>query len=115
MPRNANDSSTEPYRRKDVVFTATTPEPTFGVAFNEALGGVHGVTVSEVVNDTREPIPRHDPGHVNADKDGNVYYPNIDPLEEMVNMMSATRSYEANLQAVNNTKEMALKTIEILK
>ena len=52
---------------------------------------------------------------MNADKDGNVYYPNIDPLEEMVNMMSATRSYEANLQAVNNTKEMALKTIEILK
>ncbi len=108
-------AGTDPYRRKDVVFTATAPEPTFGVTLGEAMGGVYGVKVSEVVTDATEPIRRHEPGHPHADQDGYVTYPNIDPLEEMVNMMSATRSYEANLQAVNNIKEMARQTLEIIK
>ena len=102
----------EPYRRKDVVFTSTNPEISFGSAFDDA---VQGVKISEVVTDKSDPIPRFDPGHKHADKDGNVLYPNINVMEEMVNVLSATRSYEANLQAVNKAKEMQQRTLEILR
>jgi flagellar basal-body rod protein FlgC len=115
---NANTTApagTEPYRRKDVVFTATPPQPSFGGTLNQAMGAVQGVEVSGVVEDKSEPIRRYEPGHPYADKDGYVTYPNINPMEEMVNMLSATRSYEANLQAVNTTKDMALKTLDIIR
>jgi flagellar basal-body rod protein FlgC len=108
-------AGTEPYRRKDVVFTATTPQSTFGGAFTDAMDGVHGVEVSEIVTDKSDPIRRYEPGHPHADKDGYVTYPNINPMEEMVNMLSASRSYEANLQAVNTAKDMALKTLDIIR
>jgi flagellar basal-body rod protein FlgC len=115
---NANTTGpagTEPYRRKDVVFAATAPQPTFGGALNDAMEGVSGVEVTNVVVDQSAPIRRYEPGHPHADKDGYVSYPNINPMEEMVNMLSATRSYEANLQAVNTTKEMAIKTLDIIR
>jgi flagellar basal-body rod protein FlgC len=102
----------EPYRRKDLVFSATPPEMTFGSALDDA---VQGVEVSRVVSDQGDPIKRYEPSHPHADKDGFVYYPNINAMEEMVNVLSATRSYEANLQAVNAAKEMGQKTIEILR
>jgi flagellar basal-body rod protein FlgC len=115
---NANTTApagTEPYRRKDVVFTATPPQQSFGGTLDQAMGAVQGVAVSEIVEDKSEPIRRYEPGHPYADKDGYVTYPNINPMEEMVNMLSATRSYEANLQAVNTTKDMALKTLDIIR
>ncbi len=115
---NANTTAapgTEPYRRKDVVFTATPPLSTFGGALDEAMGAVQGVRVSEIVDDKREPMKRYEPENPNADKDGNVMYPNINPMEEMVNMLEATRSYEANVQAVSTTKEMALKTLDLIR
>ena len=93
----------EPYRRKDVVFTASNPEVSFGAAFDDA---VQGVKISEVVTDQRDPIKRYEPNHKHADKDGYVTYPNVNAMEEMVNVLSATRSYEANLEAVNKAKEM---------
>jgi flagellar basal-body rod protein FlgC len=102
----------EPFRRKDVVFTASTPQLTFGGAFDDAA---QGVEISSVVTDRSEPVKRYEPGHPNADKDGYVSYPNVNPMEEMVNILSATRSYEANLQAVNMAKEMQQKTLDILK
>ena len=105
----------EPYRRKDVLFTAAPPAQTFGAAFDEAMGAVAGVEVSPVTTDRGEPIRRYEPGHPHADKDGYVSYPNVNALEEMVNILSASRSYEANLQAVNSSKDMALKTLEILR
>ena len=105
----------EPFRRKSVVFSATGPEVSFGSSLGNALDGVSGVEVSQVVTDQSDPIPVYDPGHPHADKDGLVYYPNIDPMEEMVDLVWATRSYEANLQAVTTTKEMALKTLDILR
>jgi flagellar basal-body rod protein FlgC len=108
-------AGTEPYRRKDVVFSATTPQSTFGGALTDAMEGVQGVEVSEIVTDKSDPIRRYEPGHPHADKDGYVTYPNINPIEEMVNMLSATRSYEANLQAVNTAKDMALKTLDIVR
>jgi flagellar basal-body rod protein FlgC len=115
-----NANSTRPdgkdvYRRKDVVFSSTTPEPTFGSALSQAMGAVQSVKISGVVTDQSEPVKRYEPGHPHADKDGYVLYPNVNPLEEMVNIMSATRSYEANLQAVNAAKEMATKTLELLR
>jgi flagellar basal-body rod protein FlgC len=113
--KTTEPAGTEPFRRKDVVFAATAPPPTFGGALNDAMGGVRGVEVSAVVTDQSEPIRRYEPGHPHADKDGYVTYPNINPMEEMVNMLSATRSYEANLQAVNTTKDMALKTLDIIR
>ena len=103
---------TEPFRRKDVLFSSANPETSFGTALDDA---VQGVEISGVVTDRGEPRKQHDPGHPYADKNGDVLYPNINPLEEMVNVLSATRSYEANLQAVNMAKEMQQKTLEILR
>jgi flagellar basal-body rod protein FlgC len=102
----------EPYRRKDVLFSTTAPETSFGAAYDEAI---QGVEISAVVTDNRDPVKRYEPGHKHADKDGYVNYPNIDAMEEMADVLSATRSYEANLQAVNMAKEMQQKTLEILK
>ena len=102
----------EPFRRKDVVFSASSPQLTFGGAFDDAA---QGVEISSVVTDRSEPVKRYEPGHPNADKDGYVSYPNVNPMEEMVNILSATRSYEANLQAVNMAKDMEQKTLDILK
>jgi flagellar basal-body rod protein FlgC len=115
---NANTTGpagTEPYRRKDVVFTAAPLQPTFGGELDDAMGSVRGVEVSEIVTDASEPMRRYEPGHPHADKDGYVSYPNINPMEEMVNMINATRSYEANLQAVNTAKEMIAKTLDIIR
>jgi flagellar basal-body rod protein FlgC len=102
----------EPYRRKDVLFTATDPEMSFGAALADAA---QGVEISRVVTDTSDPVKRYEPNHPHADKDGYVSYPNVNAMEEMVNVLSATRSYEANLQAVNMAKEMQQKTLEILR
>jgi len=102
----------EPYRRKDVLFTAASPQMSFGAAFEDA---VQGVEISGVVTDNSEPKKVHDPNHKHADKDGNVFYPNVTPMKEMMNVLSAARSYEANLQSVNMAKEMMQKTLEILR
>jgi flagellar basal-body rod protein FlgC len=113
---NANTTQSpgkELYRRINVVFTATQPEASFGTAFDDA---VQGVEISKVVVDTKPPKEVYEPGNPNANKEtGIVLYPNINPLDEMVDILSATRSYEANLQAVNMAKEMQQKTLDILR
>ena len=112
---NANTTrpaGTEPYRRKDVLFTTTSPETSFGAAFDDAA---QGVEISGVVTDSSEPVQKYEPGHQHADKNGYVLYPNINPIIEMANVLSATRSYEANLQAVSVAKDMQQKTLEILR
>ena len=68
-----------------------------------------------VISDPRPPLVKYDPRHPDADERGYVSLPNINLVEEMVNMMSATRSYEANVTAVNATKRMAQKALEIGK
>ena len=105
-----NPEGVEPYRRKDVVFTSRTPADSFGSLMEDA---VKGVSISEVVTDKSDPIKRYEPGHPHADKDGYVSYPNVNVLEEMVNIMSSTRSYEANLQAVGVVKEMQQKALNL--
>jgi flagellar basal-body rod protein FlgC len=105
----------EPYRRRDVLLSATPPNQNFGADFDEAMGAVRGVEITQVVADLSDPVRRYEPGHPHADKDGYVLYPNVNPIQEMVNVMSTTRSYEANLQAVNAAKEMANRTLDIIK
>ena len=111
----ANVNSTEtpeggPYRRKDVVFAAAPVPGSFQKVLQEKL---NQVSVVEIVNDTRPFKSVYDPYHPSADSNGYVYYPNVNVIEEMVNMMSATRSYEANVAVIKATKGMALKALEI--
>jgi len=112
---NANTTQpqgVEPYRRKDVLFSAVNMRESFDFMFKDA---VQGVKIQEVVSDKSDPIMRYEPDHPHADERGYVAYPNVNAMEEMVNVMSATRSYEANLQAMGMAKEMLTRTLEILK
>ena len=109
---NSETTRTEeggPYRRKDVVFQTST----FGQTFEAASGGAEGVEVTDIVKDMRPFDRRYEPGHPDADKDGYVEYPNVNSMEEMANLVSAARSYEANLAAINIVKSMISKTLEI--
>jgi flagellar basal-body rod protein FlgC len=97
------------YRRKDVVFE-TAP---FGVTLGTALNGTDGVKVSNVVEDPSPFDQRYEPGHPDADVAGYVSYPNVNPMEEMANLMSAARSYEANIASISIVKAMINRTLEI--
>ncbi len=74
-----------------------------------------GVKVLAEINDPSPPRRKYDPTHPDADQDGYVAYPNIDIVKEMVDMISASRSYEANVMAINSAKAMAMKALEIGK
>jgi len=104
-----------PYRRKDVVFEAMPDAKTFGdmVGVNDPKQDFNRVQVTDIVYDKKGPLMKYEPGHPDANEDGYVAYPNINLMEEMTNMMQANRSYEANVQAVQATKDMALSALEI--
>ncbi len=106
-----------PYRRKDVVLTSTNQlDAPFSAVFQSALtGGASGVSVSEVLEDTRPPDQRYQPGHPDADAQGYVSYPHISPPEEMVDLMDASRNFEANTAAISAVKDMISKSIDLLK
>jgi flagellar basal-body rod protein FlgC len=94
-----------PYRRKDVVFSEILDSMT-----GEGSGEVE---VSGIIEDQRPFQLVYDPQHPDANAEGYVQLPNVNLLEEMVNMMSASRSYEANVTAINSAKSMARKALEI--
>jgi len=104
-----------PYRRKDVVFEAMPDGKTFGdmIGVNDPKQDFNRVQVTDVVYDKKGPLMKYEPGHPDANPDGYVAYPNINLMEEMTNMIQANRSYEANVQAVQATKDMALSALEI--
>ena len=103
-----------PYVRKDVVFAAESAETGFGDVLQDQLkDGLNSVRVVGVVNDEKPPLLKFDPSHPDADERGYVRLPNINLMEEMVNLMSASRSYEANVTAIKATKSMASKALEI--
>ena len=108
-----------PYRRQHVVFAAEAGEPSFGRQLLAATGApdgeAGGVRVAAVVADPGEPLRRYDPGHPDADKDGYVSYPDINPLTEMVDLMGATRAYGLNTSAVQAEKSMLSASLDILK
>jgi flagellar basal-body rod protein FlgC len=105
------------YKRQDVVFTPQDPQPslpTFIAAKHNNTDVVKGgVNVAQVTTDNEPGAKVYDPTHPDADKDGYVTYPNVNPVVEMTNMLSATRSYEANLTVVEAVKRMALKALDI--
>lgn len=102
-----------PYRKLSVIFESGDVS---GEPFRDFLARkLEGVNVEEIV-ESQKPFERtYDPGHPDADRDGYVLYPNVNVLEEMTDMISATRSYEANTNVINVTKHMFQKALEILK
>ena len=105
-----------PYRRKDAVFTSAPQSSAFAAVFQTEMGtGVDGVEVADVVEDTREPDKRYMPGHPDADKDGYVAFPRINPAEDMVDLLGAQRGYEGNVAAMTAIKDMILRSIDLMK
>jgi flagellar basal-body rod protein FlgC len=105
-----------PYRRKDVVFSAGAQVAPFSSVFDQALSPeTTGVEVSQIVRDPREPVRRYIPGHPDADREGYVAFPNVNPAEDMVNLMGASRGYQANVSAMSAIKDMLHRSIDLLK
>lgn len=102
-----------PYRRKDVVFSTETQSSPFSAAFQNELGD--GVKVAEVVTDNSAPEKRYLPGHPDADENGYVAFPKMNPAEEMVDLLNASRSYQANVSAMTAVKDMITNSIAIMK
>ncbi|MCC7156032.1 MAG: flagellar basal body rod protein FlgC [Bryobacterales bacterium] len=105
-----------PYRRKEVVFSSEAAPSPFAAVFQTEMGtGSAGVGVSEILVDQRDPDKRYLPGHPDADAQGYVAYPRINPAEEMVDLMSATRGYQANVAAMSAIKDMINKSVDLLR
>jgi flagellar basal-body rod protein FlgC len=126
-----------PYHRQEVVFAANDGDPAFldsmsAAAGNGTAGGfgvagmraaampgaasvAPGVEVAAIVEDPSPPLKRYDPGHPDADEDGYVEYPDINPLTEMVDLMGASRAYGLNGSAVQAEKGMIASALEIAK
>ena len=104
-----------PYRRKDVVFEAIPDTKSFGdvLNVNDPKADFNRVQVTDIVYDKKAPLLKYEPNHPDANDEGYVAYPNINMMEEMTNMLQASRSYEANVQAIQATKDMALSALEI--
>lgn len=116
---NINTTRTEkgtPYRRKVVVFEERSPSGPFSEYLSEKsrerIVG-KGVRVARITEDGSAFKRVYDPGHPDADDEGYVQMPNVDAVTEMINMISASRSYEANVTSINTTKSMAIKALEI--
>lgn len=110
---NAETTETDtggPYRRK-VCVLAERAADSFSSVLGRTLGG--GVMVSQIVEDQSDFEVEYDPDNPLADTDGYVKKPNVDEVEELIDLMSATRSYEANVTALDATKSMAVKALEI--
>lgn len=101
------DDNGNPYRRKIPVFEALVDEEN-GITLSK-------VAIKEVIEDQTPFKLKYDPSNPLADEKGYVKLPNVDPMREMVDMISAMRTYEANLTAFNTHKEMLLKSLEIIK
>lgn len=114
------DGEWEPYRRKTV--TLQSKGSSFSSMYHKARGqsaqttSGSGVRVARIQEDRETPLkPMYDPSHPDANEEGYVFMPNVDPLQEMVTLMSATRTYEANVTALNAQKSMLMKALEIGK
>jgi flagellar basal-body rod protein FlgC len=105
-----------PYKRKDVVFETRSVDEPFSSILDSQLGqGLTGVGVAEVRVDDSEPIKRYNPGHPDADKDGYVAMPRINPAEDMVDLLGASRGYQANVAAVSAVKDMIHRSIDLFR
>jgi flagellar basal-body rod protein FlgC len=104
-----------PYRRKDVVFESMPDVKDFGTVLGayDPRSQVQRVQVTDVVSDKKAPLLKYEPDSPDANEEGYVAYPNINLMEEMTNMIQATRSYEANVSALQSAKDMAMSSLEI--
>ena len=105
----ANAQSTD-YKRRDVVMSAVTVPGVRGSSFAQA---VRGVAVTQITQDTKPPRLEYDPGHPNANAAGYVAYPNVNPVEEMVDMITASRAYEAGITTMTTAVNMAERALGI--
>ncbi len=104
-----------PYRRKDVVFETSAVSSPFASVFDAQVQSAGGVAVAEIMTDTRDPERRYVPGHPDADASGYVAFPRVNPAEDMVDLMGAARSYEANVAAIGAVKDMIERSIDLLR
>lgn len=125
---NAESTSTPeggPYKRKEVILQTQSPSSfqmqlagaggTAAGTTNSSNSVAQGVTVAAVVNDNSQPMMRYDPGNPQANSEGYVAYPNINPILEMTDLMGAARAYQMNASAVQAEKQMIQQSIELLK
>lgn len=117
---NAETTHTDtggPYVRQEVVFSATNASPFRTVLnhFGHSQSAAGSVELTQVVNDTTPPVMRYEPGNPDADKNGYVAYPAINPVSEMVDLMGAVRAYQLNASAVSSAKQMIQQSLDILK
>ena len=102
-----------PFQRKDAVFSTSLQASPFSALFQNELA--EGVRVADIVTDGRPPELRYLPGHPDADANGYVAFPHMNPAEEMVDLMSASRSYQANVAAISAVKDMINRSIDIMR
>ncbi len=116
---NANSTRSAkggPYKRQVAILQPADPQESFQTALREKQNkgaGLTGVKVAGIIEDTSPTKKVYDPKHPDANGEGYVEYPNVDVMKEMVEMITASRAYEANVTALNGTKSMILKTLEI--
>ena len=109
------------YRRKEVVLTSMGASRFRGMLSGASSAGADGrtepgsVRLTRVVDDPAEPVRRYEPGHPDADKDGYVAYPAVNPVQEMVDLMGSVRAYQMNASAVTASKQMIQQSIDLLK
>ena len=105
------------YKARQVVFQTTlmgvVPASSRGFGMQGAGEGSAGVRVSTITEDQAPGRRLHDPKHPSADAEGYVTYSNVNPVEEMVNMISASRSYQNNIEVMNTARGLLLKTLQI--
>jgi len=104
------------YRKKQVVFGSEPARESFGEILEGELDEkAQSVHATEVISSNKPPLLKYEPDHPDADAKGYVAYPDINVMEEMADMISASRAYEANISALNTTKSMAMKALELGK
>ena len=106
-----------PYVRRDVVFQTTPPDRPFSFVFAQAFGDASsepaGVQITDIIQDSRPLRVVYDPDHPDADEKGYLHLPNVNPVEEMVNLISATRAYEANIAVMETGKTMTMRALQM--
>jgi flagellar basal-body rod protein FlgC len=105
-----------PYRRKDAIFQSQDVTSPFSSALSDAMGGEGtGVGISQVMVDQGDPERRYLPGHPDAGPDGYVAFPRLNPAEEMVDLVGASRGFQANVASMTAIKDMIQRSIDLLK
>jgi flagellar basal-body rod protein FlgC len=112
---NIANAGTVGYKRKDVVLEALPDAKSFGemMMATDPESQLSRVQVTDIHSDTNKPLLKYEPDHPDADENGMVAYPNVNLVEEYANMIQTSRAYEANVSALNATKDMAMSALNI--